>query len=721
MAACAEGKREFAEQHTIAFDIDGIDLTKIDAYLAPVCSCLGVELNKTGVVSSGNGLHFLVQLDTPILDPLFFESNRHHYQAICEKIRVELVKLNLPGEPDPSVFDARRIMRLPNTENRKENKPVRHSSILQGDMTAVRFDLAVVSGIPTVTAGEQVNAKNLKNLPTPDTTAILEGCEFLKWCEKAPSEVSEAQWYGMLSIVPRLPDGGRDIAHEYSSGHPAYSRAETESKIDQALTASGPRTCENINKLWGKCSTCKYNGKVTSPIMIQGESYIKTQSTGFHDQYINAAGNLVSKPSYEDLRRYFQKLHSYIVLDDSGICLIWKGTHWEEIADLKLKNFAQDHFKPDANNKMVQEFSSLVCRTNIRSSEWFTETTNRCLNFKNGVLNLDTMQLEPHSVTRGFRSVLAYDYDPNATCPIFDAFLDDVMLQRQDLVTTLLEYGGYCFSNDECWAQKALIMTGEGSNGKSTYMDVLKALAGKSNCSTLTLSDLKSETSRKMLDGKLFNLAEETPTYAMSESSIFKNLVSGGETTVKTLYKQPYSIANKAKLLFACNELPKTKDTTRGYFRRLLIVPFDNKYEKHNKDSFIKKKLLTELPGIFNRIIAAYKTLLDRQGFLESSTLDAELNEYRTDLDTVKAWYEECVDHSLKCDDETHIASIHNLYASYRGHAETAGEKPETRATVARRLKYLMPEWKHRKFRSSKLEDRKIHFRGIRFNDHSKF
>lgn len=733
VAFCTDGKREFRELNNLVFDVDAIGEDTVSKhtpeslvalYSPIVCEAIGVKENETAVVFSGNGLHFIVQLNAPIVDPLFFDKERRHYNAYIAKIDTALARANLPGKGDPSVFDPRRIMRLPGTFNEKEGRPRRLAVLVRKELVEVPFDLARGSGLPTVEAKDQVNAQGLKKYPKPDTESIIAGCDFLKWCKENPNDVNEAQWYGMLSVVPRLPPNGRDLAHEFSSGHRGYTHGECEQKIDQALSASGPRTCANINGLWGKCGGCKHFDKVASPIMIQGAGYIKTKDNGFHDIVLDKNGNpRPGKPNYEDLRRFFQTEHPYCVLGTSGICLTWNGTHWEDYADIYLRNYAQQKFNPIADERMRSEFKNLVCCTNIKAPEWFTDTTSRKTNFKNGVLDLDSMKLIPHSMDFGFRYTLDYDYDPEAKAPAFEAFMLSIMDGRTDLVNVLLEFFGYAFSNDECWAEKALIMTGDGANGKSTLMHVLKALSGEANCSKLTLKDLHVEAARKMLEGKLFNIAEETPTAAMTESSLFKNLVSGGDTTVKVLYKQPYTIANKTKLMFACNELPRTRDVTRGYFRKLLICPFDKRFEGAAKDPFIKAKLMTELPGIFNLVIEGYRRLKKQLEFSASTAVEKAIEEYKDDLDNVKTWLGDCATllEMPKTGPHDVAVPLSKLYSSYSMYAESRGDRPEPQTTFARRLRHLVPDYEKRKDRRNISGKREIVFQGIKYHDGSQY
>jgi P4 family phage/plasmid primase-like protien len=719
-ATCLEEKgRKMVAQAVMPFDIDYIDVARVDEYVPVVLAALGVKLEETGVVFSGNGLQFIVGLKAAFTSVNYFDDNRHHYKAITDSINRALKAVGLTGEADTTVFSAARIMRLPLTENRKKDKQNRMGRLINRTIVPIDFDIAKLSGIPTVDAADHIDTHVLKRFPSADPKEVLAGCAFMKRCKEDPSTVGEQEWYAMLSVTARLPDGNR-ISHELSSGYPGYSHSETEAKIEQALKASGPRTCKNINKIWGKCHTCPHFEKATSPILLKGRDYIKTQDSGFHDISLDRNGNpKPGKPNYEDLRKFFEKKTPYVVLGESKICLTHNGKFWEEMKDAYLEAFAQDHFFPKATTNMTQEFKNLVCRTNLRKTAWFTTSTNRRINFQNGVLNVDTMQLEAHSADYGFRYVLPYAYDAESAAPRFEKFLDEVTGGSHELSAVLIEFAGYCFSNDECWAEKSLIMTGEGSNGKSTFMNVLRALAGKENYASLTLSDLKAETNRQQLDGRLFNLAEETPTYAMAESSLFKNLVTGGETTVKMLYKQPYTIANKCKLMFACNELPKTKDTTKGFFRRLLIVPFNREFEGAAKDPFLKEKLMSELPGIFNIVIRGYKRLHSQGRFTVSSAIDMEIKKYRLELDSVEAWLRDCVEVTEPTGKVE--SAIIDMYTDYKFWIDSRGEKPEAYITFAKRLSKLIPNYGERHKRAIKSGKKESFLRGVKSNAVSEF
>lgn len=691
-ANCTEKKREFKEQTVIPFDFDSIDTGRIPEYIKAFQDLIGLDPT---VIFTGHGLHFMIHLKEPFTSTKFFEEKRVHYYAICDRMNRSFVERGLPGLMDRGFWKPNLAgFRLPGSENRKPGKPFEKARLIQLKYAPTEFNWSKISGIPDVKPDEQVNPRHY---PAVDTKGILAGCDFLKHCKKSPDKVDEGQWYAMLSIVGRLKEGPQ-LCQEMSSGHKGYSVEETEIKINQALESSGPRTCKSINSLWKGCKDCPHYEKISSPISIKGKDFIETEGTGFHKVYVNAKGTLTTgKPSYDDLRKFFERGHSYRTMGESGICYVWAGTHYEILGDLHLETFAQEHFDPKAVTQMTKEFKSLVCRTHLTPPDWFTSTTEKKINFKNGTLDLRTGDLVPHSMENGFRYVLPYAYDEGAKCPNFDRFLRQVTSDDQDLANLLLEFAGYSFSGEFPWAQKILVLTGEGSNGKSTFMEVLRALAGKNNYSSLTWKAMNNQTTLQLMDGKLFNISEEAPKHALSDSTLFKNLTTGGEIQLKMLYKQPYEIQNKTKLIFACNELPQSEDTTKGFFRRFLIVPFKSEFSKEmgNLDPHIRGKLVLELPGIFNLVRKGYERLVTQTMFTAAAAAKRQLEEYQMDVDHATRWIKSNM-HVLPLNGGCKWVVSAEVYQNYRNEMLNSGEKPLTAVGFGKKLSRIIPEYEGR-------------------------
>lgn len=655
LADCYEAPRLFKSQTTIPFDLDDIDTERVADYISLMARELGVPFNEMGITFSGHGLHFLIETDYKIQSEEELKSLQSSYKALCIRLEEKIKAAGLPiKEVDSAIFKPAGTLRFPGTENRafyKRDEKLPHklfpsvqSYAINSTMVVQNFKLLDLE--PKVIQDKSnVTAQELRQFPRPDTDFLIKECNFLNWNFEKPQEVLEPQWYAALSIVGVLPNG-RDLAHQMSKGHPDYSYDNTEIKLTQAMDASGPRTCANVETLSDKCRTCKYFGQITSPIMLRGPDYIKTLDTGFWELEIDpkTLKPKPKKPAYEDLRRYFEKEHKYVSVGDSSTVYVWKDTHWVEMGDTFIEGFAEDNMNPKPSNTHISEFMGKVWRNNQRPDNEFNESIIGRSNLINGVLKLDSMELEPHDPKYGFRSVLAHQYEPKATCPRFDQFLEEITLGDKDKANVLMEFAAYAFSGMPYIHHKALILTGEGANGKSTFLNVIKKLAGQSAYSSLMLNQLDKEYSLAFMVGKLFNVAEETPTRSLMDTSNFKNLSAGGSYMAREPYKKPIQIENNTtKFIMACNELPALNDFSGGIERRFLIVSFDNIFKGKDADPRLEEKLMGELSGIFNRVVEGYKRLIDQNGFTRLDSSDELVKEYLNSHNTCFNFYEECL------------------------------------------------------------------------------
>jgi putative DNA primase/helicase len=704
VADCAEERlpgekgRRLVSQDIIPFDVDDVDVTVLEETAKVAVKAAGLIWEQTATLFSGNGIQFFVGLKAPIVSESYFDEQRHHYRAIVDKINKDLYNAGLRGHADPSVFSAARLMRLPNTWNKKPNKPERKALVMQPVIVPIDYRIEIISGIPVVSKDEQIAPQILKKYPRPDTEAVLDECKFLKWAGQNQQDVKEPEWFAMLSVTARLDDG-RNLSHKMSQDFKGYSRVETDNKIDQSIDNSGPRTCKNIQSVWGKCAGCKHFGtELVSPIMIRGPTYIRTQDTGFHTMGFDKSGNpKPGKPCYDDLRKFYEKTSKYITMMDSKIVYTWEKTHWVEMHQSQLENFAEENFKPKVESRGRSEFTSLLKCTNLRTLKWFSETTEKKINFQNGVLDMDAKELLPHSHEYGFRNVLPFDYDPEATAPRFEKFLEEITQGRQDLADILMEYAGYALSNDRYWEHKALTCVGEGRNGKSTFSGILEALAGEDNCTGINLGDLYKPENRYQLVGKLFNVSEETKFNALVDSSLFKSLSSGVSINVKKLYAQPYTVKNNCKMIVLCNELPSSRDVTHGLLSKFLIVPFDAQFDGATNDKFVLEKLLKELPGIFNLALVGYKRLHAQNGFTSSVHSTKARDDFQLENDPVTAWKFE-VDFKVTDQDDS-FSIMSEMYSSYSDLCIKSGHKPITNNAFFRRLKQSIPRYDERQVR----------------------
>lgn len=686
VANCTDEKRKFLRQDVLPIDIDGIVHGTEAQIVTAVCEELGLPEDKIGVVYSGNGIHILIGLKNPITEESYLRVNKPYYRALCGRINTALFAAGLQGKADPVVFSPARLLRMPFTENRKEDKLRRNCTLVCGNLVPLDVDLFSLADLPSIDEGEHIHPKALARLPKPDAEAVQSKCSFLKHCRETEEGITEPEWYAMLSIVGRLEGGDKLIHNEYGPKgrkHPKYHPDLWNEKLAHALEASGPRTCSNISFMHDGCKSCPYNGKITSPIQLIGENTIRTLESGFYNIVIKDGVPKQGKPNYDDLVKYFQQEHEYVCVSDTGQILLWNGTHWQEIEQLRVHNFAERNFNPTPSNSMCMEFESKLKRTNLRDAD-FTIVQGK-LNFKNGVLDLETGTIEPHSSGYGFTYTIPYDYAPSGACPTFEKFLREISCDDVELAKLITEYMGYCLSGaDPSLVQKCAILYGDGANGKSVLLQLMRELVGTVNCTSISISSFQKDNYRYQLRNKMFNVSDEAPTDSFVNSAIFKAIVSGDTIEIRKLYADPVMWKCTTKLMFACNELPFSGDFSYGMFRRLIVIPFRATFsnEKGNRDPMILNKLLTEKCDILAYCLAAFRKVQKNQyHFTTPSSSKEELEEYRGTADLVQRFVGAMCTHA-----EGKVLTADMVYNLFCMWCDDNRQKPMNYASFCRRF-----------------------------------
>lgn len=250
------------------------------------------------------------------------------------------------------------------------------------------------------------------------------------------------------------------------------------------------------------------------------------------------------------------------------------------------------------------------------------------INFDNGTLDLVTMKFSNHSYKDYFPYVLPYGYDPNAACPVFEKFLSEVLPERQ-VQDVIAEYIAWLFT-PSLKLEKVMLLYGKGCNGKSVLVEIIENLIGQENVSHESLSDLADNANaRANIIGKRLNTCTDIGT-AIENPDVLKRLASGESISVKKLYQDVATVDDYAKNIFCCNELPKSKDMSDGFVRRLLIIPFDRQIPKDRVDPTLASRIISnELPGIMNWVIDGYQRLARQQAFTDSPCIQRMTEEYR--------------------------------------------------------------------------------------------
>ena len=475
----------------------------------------------------------------------------------------------------------------------------------------------------------------------------------------------------MLSITGHFNDDNKTSSeywHKFSS--PSINSKNLAEFTEQALSASGPRTCEGINDLWGKCDTCPHYKAVTSPVMLKGEEHIGSEHLGFTLK--GPKGGKIRQ--YDDLVKYFSRQYNYKHIAESGEIYIYDKTYYRPYLPAEVKKFSNDHFSKPVKENERMEFLKAVEANDVTPLSFLSTPPEGMINLANGVLDINTGALKPHGPNFNFTYCLPYDYIPDATCPTWDKFIDEVTLGREDLKKILEEYLGYCIYGGEYIYHKALILSGGGKNGKSTFVDVLRKLVGEMNTSNVPLVSINSNPfALAEMQRSLVNISEEEPPNCFKETGVFKNLTGNNTVMAQKKFKNPFKFLSKAKLVITYNEMPFISDTSTGMRRRLLVIPFDLDLEKNSDkvNTNIHNDLASELSGIFNRALAGYRRLKEQGGFSPSISVEASVSEVIESSNSFYLWQAERLEKS----EEDKRVKIADLYNDYRQYIDDSGER----------------------------------------------
>lgn len=267
--------------------------------------------------------------------------------------------------------------------------------------------------------------------------------------------------------------------------------------------------------------------------------------------------------------------------------------------------------------------------TFINIDEFFLQKNIDEVPVLNGILNVYTRELKPFTPEKIFFNKLPVHYDKNATCPMINKFLSEVLPNPDDNIT-YFEVGGFCLVR-EYFSEKAVMMIGSGRNGKDKCLELLKRMLGVENCCSVPLGSLIPDSFIiSEFFGKMVNIAGEVNNHDLKDTSMFKALTGRSLVSAPRKFLRPITFQNYAKFIFACNELPMVYDSSKGFWDRWVLLEFpftfiseeeyNNTKDRTNlriKDPNIIDKISTpeELSGLLNNCLDGLDRLRKQKDF----------------------------------------------------------------------------------------------------------
>lgn len=336
------------------------------------------------------------------------------------------------------------------------------------------------------------------------------------------------------------------------------------------------------------------------------------------------------------------------VVDDMGNDLEFYLEHAPEGVDLaEYEKAFLKHIKASRSNRsktaMLKETEH---RLPIIPAQMDTHTD--LLNTPNGIINLRDGILIPHDPMKYLSRVTHAEYTDTMDCPLWDSFLLDIFARDRDLIRYIQKAVGYSISGS-IQEQCAFFLYGTGSNGKSTFIDVLFYLLGdyamniqpetlmlKNNVSNNANSDIAR------LKGARFVSSVEPNEGMRLNEGLLKQLTGGDRVTARKLYGEEFEFDPEFKLWMATNHKPVIRGTDLGIWRRIHLIPFTVQIPEEKRDPYLKYKLLREAQGILKWAVDGC-LMWKREGLKKPSSVQEATADYRNEMDVINAFLEACV------------------------------------------------------------------------------
>jgi len=402
-----------------------------------------------------------------------------------------------------------------------------------------------------------------------------------------------------------------------------------------------------------------------------------------------------------------------------GCWYAWNGKHYETVSDDDIKaqlwrwlgrcscwkkssKSEPEQLKPYQPSRSVVTgiMDALKAVTNQSSGVempcWLDGSHNPpfVIAFDNGLLDVESYlsgntTLLEHTPTWFSTNCLPHRYDPQASCPTWLKFLDQIFDGDQERITTLQQWFGYNLIADNRQHKLALLI-GPPRSGKGTTMAVMSALLGRHNVANSSLASLGGRFGLEPLIGTMAALIDEGHLGRFSDSSLvlerLKAISGGSEQTVdRKGLPAMSSVALKVRFTIAVNELPRLSDSSAAMRSRLLIIPYFNSYEGQ-EDFGLVDRLLAEIPGITNWALDGLLELRKAGRFQNPSAGEKIMRDFVYLSSPVQAFLDECCtvnnEDSVRRND---LQTAWHLWCDDNGHV------PGSVADLGKKLRAALP------------------------------
>ncbi len=285
-----------------------------------------------------------------------------------------------------------------------------------------------------------------------------------------------------------------------------------------------------------------------------------------------------------------QKKNKFVTLRKTGEILVYNGKIYDNLQAETMIKEQTEILIPNCTKHSTTEVVDKIKRQTYTDLENFDADSN-LITVENGILNLETLELETHNSNYLSRVLLPVEYHKPKHESIKDNLKDTLFWKyitssftvngkfRQDDFDCVLEIIGSTIIKRHV-DEKAFMFLGNGENGKSVCLSYIQSMLGKDNTKGISLQNLsENKFMRANLAGKSVNIFPDLEENELKHTGVIKAIISNEGIEVEKKYEQGFTLYPFCKLLFSCNRFPKVYDQSQGFFRRWIIIKWERDFE----------------------------------------------------------------------------------------------------------------------------------------------
>jgi len=350
----------------------------------------------------------------------------------------------------------------------------------------------------------------------------------------------------------------------------------------------------------------------------------------------------------------------------------WVALESDEVLAARVATLSAMKFSKCADT--ARSIRAISTREGLIAPAWIPtgQPAPQCVSFANGILDVARWRVDPQhpavfmppSPTLFTHSRCPYEYDPAATCPAFDAFLESAFPTDEVARREILKMLGYLITPDTS-QQKMFILGGVPGSGKSTLINLIQQLVGHDSCCSPSIANLATQYGPQSLLGKSLALVSEAnnggPQKAVPLEAVdlIKRITGCDPVQIDRKYREPLSLRMPIRFLLACNRLPNFLDPSGAMARRVQLFWMRQSFVGR-EDRSLPARLTAELPGIANRALQGLRMLMDDGGFRPVPSAAPVMHAYIRQMSPVMGFMEDCLD--LGADFRTPAREIYDIY-----------------------------------------------------------